>query len=610
MTRGLTAILVLAPFAAAAQPLDPALFGGSPAASVRLEEIGGSLEDRFEQALARYDAEIAAQPHRIKAQIARCEFVEAFPIEYEYVTFSDQVYERGEQCEQDLLLRFPDNPEARLWQLGRIYDAAEALETAQSLLDAVGVHAWTSGQRARLYTALANASERLDTERVLRDRTADYARRALDHDVRADVRLILGAYLQETGDRAAAVEMLTSPFDGHDPEDHWYIVRKMAYLADLDARDAVLALHAQLDGSVYYDRTETAAALRAVGELALAQRELAGDAAEQYGTADERQRFVLALESGDGYAAHAAYERWRDNGWWEDPIGVNRFALFVAHPELPWRARDALALVGALGLLALFCLVWCVPLGLVHYRGLVNRLRSPTPYESDDLQLRHAWWGLSAFMLASFVSLYTIGPIDLFTDTTAPWAIAAEQAQLAKLVLVESVVAIVLLAFVARAFNRHFPRWWSTDWSIPKCVLVGAGVALIFRLPLVASMLAGVDLSRVPLDIRMLQLLLEVDELYGPAAAIWVLSFAAPVGEEFIFRGLLLRATLRHISFPVANTVQALLFSAIHFDLGAAPYLFACGLAFGWLARRSGGLLAPMVAHAVFNLAAALLVTF
>ncbi len=609
MTRALAALLALAPLATAAQAIDPALLGGSPAARVRVEEIGSNLEQSFEQALARYDEEIAAQPHRVSAQLARCDFIESFPAEYEFLTFSDDVYERAEQCEEDLLLRFPDHPELRLWQLGRMYNDEEALEAAQGLLNVVDIHAWTSGQRARLYTELANASERLDTDRNFRERTAEYARQALKEDVRADVRLILGAYFQETGDRAAALEALTSPFDGHDPEDNWYIVRKMAYLAELDAREAVVALYAKLDGEAYYDRTEAAAALRAVGELESAQRELEDDEAGYYGTADERERFVLALESGDPEAAHAAYDQWRDNGWWEDPIGVNRFALFVAHPGLPWRARDALGFVGALGYLALLCSLWCVPLGLIHYRGLVNRLRSAKPYESDALQLRHAWWGLSAFMLASFVSLYSVGPIDLFTDPTMFWAIAADQQQLAKLVLVEAVVGVVLLAGVARAFNRHFTQWWSTDWSIAKCVLIGAAVALVFRLPLVAFILSGVDLSRLPLDNFTLQLLREIHELYGPVAAIWVLSCAAPVGEEFIFRGLLLRASLRHISFPAANTVQALLFSAIHFDLAAAPYLFACGLAFGWLARRSGGLLAPIVAHAVFNLVAALLVT-
>ena len=81
-------------------------------------------------------------------------------------------------------------------------------------------------------------------------------------------------------------------------------------------------------------------------------------------------------------------------------------------------------------------------------------------------------------------------------------------------------------------------------------------------------MLSGFDLdAALRIDNAMWQQLTKVDELYGAAAALWILSAAAPVGEEFIFRGLLLRASLRHVSFPVANGLQALLFAAMHFDL-------------------------------------------
>ena len=359
MTRVLAALLILVPCAVVAQTLDPALFGGSPSAHVRIEEIGSNIEETFKQALARYDAEIAAQPHRILAQIARCEFVESFPNEYEYVTFSDETYELAEQCEGDLLLRFPEHPEVQLWQLSRMYDAEEALSEGQRLLARANVFGWTGGQRARLYVELAATSERLDTEGKFRERTAGYARAALEADVRADVRLILGAYHQETGDSAEALEALTSPFDGHDPDDNWYIVRKMGYLADLGARD-----------DAYYDRAAAAAALRAVGALELAGRVLEGDAGSVYGTADDRQRFLIALESGSAEEAHAAYEQWRDAGYWEDPIAINRFALFVAHPGLPWRARDLLGLLGALAWAAATVLAWCVPLGPVSYTHL------------------------------------------------------------------------------------------------------------------------------------------------------------------------------------------------------------------------------------------------
>jgi uncharacterized protein len=608
--RLLAALYACVSLAATAQPIDQVLLGGSPEASVRLEAIGAELEQSFERVLSLYDAEIAAQPHRIRAQISRCEFVESFPSQYEGAAFSDELYERAEQCEQDLVARFPDHPELQLWKLARTYGDEERLAAGQELLGLLDVHGWTRGQRARLYTELANVSERLDTERRFRERTAEYARRALDHDIRADVRLILGAYFQETGDAAAAIEALTSPFDGHDSQDHWYRVRKMAYLADLEARAAVVALHAELDDSSYYDRTEAAAALRAVGELELAQEELADDAGSFYGTADDRQRFLLALEAGSADDALAAYDSWRDAGLWEDPIGINRFALFVAHPELPWRGRDALGLVGALGFLAAIVFVWCVPLGLVHYRGLANRVRATMPLPHDGLQLRDAWLGLAALSLASFIALYTIGPFDAFSDETQPWAIIAEQSQLADLLVIESLLSIALLAAVAYVLRRHLAAWWAVDWTIGKCIVVGTAAALVFRLPMLLMVLSGFDLdAALRIDNAMWQQLTEVDELYGAAAALWILSAAAPVGEEFIFRGLLLRACLRHVSFPTANGLQALLFAAMHFDLSAMPFLFVFGLAAGWLARSSGGLLAPMVMHAVLNLVAGLLIT-
>jgi len=609
MTRVFAALLMLAPCAAAAQTIDPVLFGGSPSASARLEEVGSSVEESFKQVLARYDAEIAAEPHRVLGQIARCDFIESVPNEYEYVTFSDETYELAEQCEEDLLARFPNHPEVRLWKLRRMYDGEEAMKTAQGLVALVDVHGWTPGQRARLFTELAATSERLDTEGEFRERTANYARRALELDVRADVRLILGAYYQETGDSAAALEALTSPFDGHDPDDNWYVVRKMGYLAELGARDAVVALNAKLDDEAYYDRAAASAALRAVGELELSRRVLEGDAGSVYGTDDERQRFLIALESGTAEEAHAAYQEWRDAGYWEDPIGINRFALFVAHPGLPWRARDLLGLLGAIAWAAAVVLAWCVPLGLVHYRGLANRVNGRV-LNRDGLRLRDAWLGCAAFSLAGVVATYTIGPWDAFNDPAAPWLIQAEEPQLAKLLLVESVLGILFLAAVVYVLRTQFARWWATEWSVRQCVLVGVAAGLVFRLPFFSALLLGFDRDAASrIDNPTWQILIDVDNLYGAAATIWVLSFAAPVGEELVFRGLLLRASLRHVSFFAANVLQALLFAAMHYDLAAFLFLFAFGLAAGWVARRSGGLLAPMIMHGVFNLLVALVIT-
>jgi tetratricopeptide (TPR) repeat protein len=161
MTRVLAALLILVPWRRCGADARPGAVrsGRRRARSDRgnRQQHRGDLQARR---WARYDAEIAAQPHRILAQIARCEFVESFPNEYEYVTFSDETYELAEQCEGDLAAALPGASRVQLWQLGRMYDAEEALSEGQRLLARANVFGWTGGQRARLYVELAATSER------------------------------------------------------------------------------------------------------------------------------------------------------------------------------------------------------------------------------------------------------------------------------------------------------------------------------------------------------------------------------------------------------------------------------------------------------------------
>jgi membrane protease YdiL (CAAX protease family) len=98
----------------------------------------------------------------------------------------------------------------------------------------------------------------------------------------------------------------------------------------------------------------------------------------------------------------------------------------------------------------------------------------------------------------------------------------------------------------------------------------------------------------------------EVRSQFGIAAALWVLCVVAPVLEEFIFRGVLLKTFTAHLGFGWANAVQAALFAAMHLNPGAAVFLFIVGAVCGLFAQRSGGLAAPMITHAVFNLIAAM----
>ena len=83
---------------------------------------------------------------------------------------------------------------------------------------------------------------------------------------------------------------------------------------------------------------------------------------------------------------------------------------------------------------------------------------------------------------------------------------------------------------------------------------------------------------------------------------------AAPIGEEVVFRGLLLQGLLRR-GVPVLPAVvaSAAIFSLCHVNLIGLPALFELGLVFGFLYARTRSVLPGMVAHLGSNLTATLL---
>lgn len=79
---------------------------------------------------------------------------------------------------------------------------------------------------------------------------------------------------------------------------------------------------------------------------------------------------------------------------------------------------------------------------------------------------------------------------------------------------------------------------------------------------------------------------------------------AAPIAEEFVFRGLVMGVLLARGWNPILVVVIAsALFTITHtqYYLSGLAMVFASGCLFGLLRLRSGGLLAPMIAHTLLN---------
>ena len=108
------------------------------------------------------------------------------------------------------------------------------------------------------------------------------------------------------------------------------------------------------------------------------------------------------------------------------------------------------------------------------------------------------------------------------------------------------------------------------------------------------------------------KLLSELIEISPPAgerlrslpAGVFVGVVVAPILEESLYRGVLLRVLLQRFGARYAIAFSASLFALIHFDLSLLGFasLLLSGSIFGWLLVRSKSLLPAVVAHASWNL--------
>ncbi|MFH1436898.1 MAG: CPBP family intramembrane glutamic endopeptidase, partial [Pseudomonadota bacterium] len=76
----------------------------------------------------------------------------------------------------------------------------------------------------------------------------------------------------------------------------------------------------------------------------------------------------------------------------------------------------------------------------------------------------------------------------------------------------------------------------------------------------------------------------------------------APIGEELLFRGVMMTWLRRRGRWWVALLVTTFLFAASHFSLPRTifPIVFV-GLVLGWLVLRTGSIFPAIAAHAAFN---------
>lgn len=83
--------------------------------------------------------------------------------------------------------------------------------------------------------------------------------------------------------------------------------------------------------------------------------------------------------------------------------------------------------------------------------------------------------------------------------------------------------------------------------------------------------------------------------------SVLVAMVVAPVTEECLFRGVILRGYLGHLSAKRAIVISSFLFGAFHLNLWQFPGATAVGALFGWWYVNTRSLLPCLLGHAFFN---------
>jgi ABC-2 type transport system permease protein len=151
---------------------------------------------------------------------------------------------------------------------------------------------------------------------------------------------------------------------------------------------------------------------------------------------------------------------------------------------------------------------------------------------------------------------------------------------------------LLMRSVYARAKTREVPRMHGiAPGEAARAVLSGVGAGAVAMAYLWALDAGGVlrEVAR--------------EQLAFIDLGWWILPLAlvaAPLFEEFIFRGLIFGGLRRSFGPWPAMAASAALFAIMHPAVSMAP-VFVLGLVAAWLYDRTRSLLAPMLAHAAYN---------
>jgi hypothetical protein len=251
---------------------------------------------------------------------------------------------------------------------------------------------------------------------------------------------------------------------------------------------------------------------------------------------------------------------------------------------------------------AIFASEWWQKIVLIVLSGLLSlalwqKARDELPYMLDPAAAPPARVSTSDGVIAAMM-FFVVQGITLAIFMAADHQLSGRAIITAYLAAGASTFCLIRLVF-----------WRSKTEGIPSVFTRGAeaasGIAKIFGWGIGAGAVAAI-VGVVYLELlRRLDLFQDAlsESAKGISGGIWIPVLAvaaAPIFEEFIFRGLIFGGLRRSLSAWPAILASAAVFAIVHPPLSMIP-VFALGVCAALAFDRAKMLLAPMIAHGIYN---------
>jgi len=153
---------------------------------------------------------------------------------------------------------------------------------------------------------------------------------------------------------------------------------------------------------------------------------------------------------------------------------------------------------------------------------------------------------------------------------------------------------LVIAVFLLARWTEVSPTWLRTrQWT----VLIWSVVASLGLL--IPSTWLQEHMPELPNIVEQ-----EFDMILKDRWGYLAIGLLAPLAEEIVFRGAILRSLLEKMSPWTAIALSALLFAVFHLNPAQMPHAFLVGLLLGWMYWRTGSILPGMAYHWANNSAA------